>query len=92
MNPSAATGAPNGPPIRTNFVNPQADLNRRIGMPGGGVPSPLANRSAYKPPGPMKRPIDAGGGAVRPPLADVSNVQLDGGGAGDFKRARIEST
>jgi DNA repair and recombination protein RAD52 len=70
---------------RTNFVNPHQDVNRRIGMPAT-AQSPLANRSAYKPPGPatgVKRPADAmtagsgvppnTTGASRQPLADVSN-------------------
>ena len=43
-------------PPRTNFVNPQADKTRRVGMPTG-VASPLQNRSSYKPPQ-MKRPAD----------------------------------
>lgn len=43
-------------PPRTNFVNPQADKTRRVGMPMG-VASPLQNRGSYKPPQ-MKRPID----------------------------------
>lgn len=43
-------------PPRTNFVNPQADKTRRVGMPMG-VASPLQNRGSYKPPQ-MKRPAD----------------------------------
>lgn len=77
---------------RPNFINPNADMNRRIGMPGGGVPSPLANRTSYKPPGPAggKRPPEAMAGA-RPPLADVSNLPADGGGGGvEAKKARVE--
>ncbi|KAL9641148.1 MAG: hypothetical protein Q9204_000246 [Flavoplaca sp. TL-2023a] len=53
-------GAPPPPAVssasRPNFVNPQVDKGRRVGMPGG-VASPLANRSSYKPPQ-MKRPAD----------------------------------
>ena len=45
------------PPLRANFVNPQADQTRRIGMPGGAA-SPLANRTSYKAPGMMKRPAE----------------------------------
>jgi len=63
----------------TNFVNPQADINRRIGMPGGGIPSPLANRtSAFKPPAIAngKRGPET---QARPALLDVSNVR-DGKG------------
>ncbi|KAL2355700.1 hypothetical protein BJ546DRAFT_641870 [Cryomyces antarcticus] len=89
------SGNANGtaPPPRTNFVNPAADAGRRIGMPGAGVPSPLANRSAYKPPS-VKRPAPADA-AARPPLADVSNVVSDGaadsagGRGGDAKRAKL---
>ncbi|KAJ9619582.1 DNA repair protein rad52 [Taxawa tesnikishii (nom. ined.)] len=66
----------NGPGTmnRTNFVNPSADLSRRIGMPGGGTNSPLANRGAYKPPTAIKRPAPADTHA-RAPLADMSNMQ-----------------
>jgi len=46
-------------PPRTNFVNPQADKSRKVGMPVG-AGSPLQNRGSYKPPQ-MKRPADAGG-------------------------------
>ncbi|OCL09922.1 hypothetical protein AOQ84DRAFT_362845 [Glonium stellatum] len=75
---------------RPNFINPQTDANRRIGMPGA-AQSPLANRSVYKPPGPaigMKRSPES---MTRPPLADVSNIQMDNG-AGDgleAKRTRV---
>lgn len=85
---------PNRP---TNFVNPQADVSRRIGMPMGGQ-SPLANRGAYKPPGPagIKRgfPEGAGPAGGRPPLADMSNMQQnppqkDGGDGPDAKKQKI---
>ena len=63
----------------SNFVNPQADPARRIGMPPAAGQSPLANRGQYKPPGPavgavvgLKRGPD---GIARQPLADVSNGQ-----------------
>ncbi|KAF2004823.1 hypothetical protein P154DRAFT_484135 [Amniculicola lignicola CBS 123094] len=101
---SAAGGAGGGMPAsrpvnpsRTNFVNPHHDANRRIGMPGVGAMSPLANRGAYKPPGLV--------GVKRPPLQDVSNKENGGsgsagvamnGGAGaggeghDAKRQRLE--
>ncbi len=45
-----------GPPFRTNFVNPQADKTRRVGMPVGAA-SPLQNRGSYKPPQ-MKRTVE----------------------------------
>lgn len=47
------------PPIKTNYVNPQTDQVRRIGMPGGGA-SPLQNRNSYRPPQMMKRPLEHG--------------------------------
>ena len=42
-------------PRGSNFVNPQADMARRVGMPVGAA-SPLQNRGSYKPPQ-MKRPL-----------------------------------
>lgn len=90
--PNATNGGNVGPvPNRTNFVNPQADANRRIGMPGT-AQSPLANRGAYKPPGPAmgKRGPEA---IARPPLADLSNVQMDGGRDGvDAKKVKVAGT
>jgi DNA repair and recombination protein RAD52 len=95
--PIQNVGGPQPPPNRTNFINPQADANRRIGMPGP-MQSPVANRSAYKPPGPavgLKRGPEGNG---RPPLADTSNIQQqqqqeqqqgDGEGIADAKRQKI---
>ncbi|KAF2430723.1 hypothetical protein EJ08DRAFT_649514 [Tothia fuscella] len=84
----AGFGAP--PANRSmNVINPQADANRRIGMPGAGQ-SPMANRTAYK--APTMTGIKRGPeGLVRPPLADVSNGQQQqgDGGAGDEKRQRV---
>ncbi|KAL8766595.1 MAG: hypothetical protein Q9209_006660 [Squamulea sp. 1 TL-2023] len=88
-------GAPPAPLLspasRPNFVNPQADKARRVGMPGSGV-SPLANRSLYKPPQ-MKRPAE--GNLIqqpRPALGDVTsitvNVPPDAGDGGEVKRQR----
>ncbi|KAL9001187.1 MAG: hypothetical protein Q9169_000371 [Polycauliona sp. 2 TL-2023] len=92
-------GAPAPPPVavnpaaggRPNFVNPQADKTRRVGMPGGAA-SPLANRSSYKPPQ-MKRPAE--GNAIqqsRPALGDVTgttvNVAPGVGAGGDVKRQK----
>ncbi|KAL8731320.1 MAG: hypothetical protein Q9166_003544 [cf. Caloplaca sp. 2 TL-2023] len=78
------------PASRPNFVNPQADKARRVGMPASGM-SPLSNRNAYKPPQ-IKR--SAEGIAIqqpRPALGDVTsttvNVSADTGG--DVKRQRI---
>ena len=45
-----------GPQFRTNFVNPQTDNTRRVGMPVGAA-SPLQNRGSYKPPQ-MKRAVE----------------------------------
>lgn len=47
------------PPHRGAFINPQLDATRKIGMPTS--PSPLQNRTSYKPPG----PAIGGGGAKR---------------------------
>jgi len=86
----ANAGNPAPVPGRPDFINPQADANRRIGMPGA-AQSPLANRGAYKPPTAVgKRGPDAG---PRPPLADVSNVQTDGGRDGvDAKKVKVADT
>ena len=68
-------------PVRTNFVNPSADMNRRIGMPPSATSHTMQNRGTYKPPTPLKRP----------PLADVSNLQgMDG--ASDPKKAKLEQS
>lgn len=71
-------------PVRTNFVNPAADMNRRIGAPGG--VGGMQNRGQYKPPTAV--------GIKRPALADVSNTvnaqQMDG--AADAKKAKVEPT
>jgi DNA repair and recombination protein RAD52 len=77
------------PANRSNFVNPAMDAGRRIGMPGGMQQSPLANRSAYKPPA-MKRPLPAETAASRPPLADMSNVQQTDG-ASDPKKPKLDA-
>ncbi|KAL9605022.1 MAG: hypothetical protein Q9219_000210, partial [cf. Caloplaca sp. 3 TL-2023] len=50
----STTTSPTG---RANFVNPQADKTRRVGMPVG-TASPLSNRGSYKPPQ-MKRLAEA---------------------------------
>jgi len=76
------------PANRSNFVNPAMDASRRVGMPGGMQQSPLANRSAYKPPA-MKRPLPAENAASRPPLADMSNVQQTDG-ASDTKKPKLD--
>lgn len=66
----------------SNYVNPQADMNRRIGMPQQGRPG-FQGTSNYRPPTAVKRPA----------MADVTNThtaQLDG--ASDLKRTKIEDT
>ncbi|TLD22572.1 recombination protein Rad52 [Venturia nashicola] len=100
-NVAAQSGAGNPgmmPNRPTNFVNPQADVSRRIGMPMGGQ-GPLANRGAYKPPGPagIKRGLPEGTGTAggRPPLADMSNMQRnqaqqDSGDGLDAKRQKVD--
>jgi len=69
---------------RPNFINPQQDVNRRIGMPTTGQ-SPMANRSAYKPPGMVT-------GAKRQPLTDVSNKGTEANGREnhDAKRMKMD--
>lgn len=89
--PSPAVMSPAG---RPNFVNPQADKTRRVGMPMGAA-SPLSNRGSYKPPQ-MKRMADENSlQQTRPALGDVTsttvNVPSDSGG-GDAKRQRLSDT
>ncbi|KAF2770054.1 hypothetical protein EJ03DRAFT_350647 [Teratosphaeria nubilosa] len=72
-------------PVRTNFVNPSADIHRRLGAPSaaGG----MQNRVAYKPPTAV--------GTKRTALSDVTNntnmqgAQLDG--ASDAKKPKMEA-
>ena len=84
-----AAGAGNGlngatTPVRTNFVNPAADMNRRIGMPP--TAAGVQNRNAYKPPGANLNPNQ---GLKRPPLSDVSNLQAQMDGSDDVKRVKV---
>lgn len=82
----------------SSFVNPASDMARKIGMPAGGAASPLANRSAYKPPGPaaagMKRSYTSPAGVEpRAPLADVSNTAASGAMESEAaKKARVSET
>ncbi|MCJ1476691.1 DNA repair protein rad52 [Lambiella insularis] len=82
------------PPMRTNFVNPQADQARRIGMPGAAA-SPLQNRNSYKAPQMTnKRPAEDGTVHYgRPPLSDVTsasaNAPIDLNKV-DIKRPKLE--
>lgn len=71
----AATGS--GFSRSTNFVNPQQDNNRRIGMPGtpNYAMSPSANRGAYKPPSFANGNVPPNAlKRERPVLQDVSNT------------------
>ena len=72
---------------RANFINPQTDKLRRLGMPGGDAMS-LQNRGSYKPPS-MKRPIEMN--EARSALNDVTVASVNGasGDGGDMKRQRI---
>ncbi len=83
------SAAPSPVPNRSNFVNPQTDKTRRVGMPVGAA-SPLQNRGSYKPPQ-MKRPAETIG--TRQALGDVTlasvNASTDDGG--DVKRQRYGS-
>lgn len=74
-----------------NFVNPAADMNRRIGAPGapgGFIGGGMQNRSAYRPPTSV--------GVKRPALADVSNTANGNGvgqqmdGPADAKKAKVD--
>lgn len=86
----ANAGLASGPISRSNFVNPSADMNRRIGMPGGGM-SPAGNRGAYKPPTAVKRPAPVDNNTNgRPALTDMSNMQqLDG--PAETKKAKVDN-
>jgi hypothetical protein len=77
----------------SNFVNPNLDANRRIGMPGAPnyAMSPSGNRGAYKPP-----TFAAGVKRERAPLQDVSNTGATGNAAAgtegpDVKKQRVEA-
>jgi len=54
-------------------------MSRRIGMPPTAAAHTMQNRSAYKPPTPLKRP----------PLADISNIQ-QADGTGEAKKAKLD--
>lgn len=73
--PNTTHGMPGRVSAAPNYVNPTADMNRKIGMPGGG----MQNRGAYKPPSTTKRPA----------MTDVTNTYgVDG--ASDPKKAKVE--
>ncbi|KAL1655351.1 DNA repair protein rad52 [Didymella pomorum] len=78
----------------SNFVNPQQDTNRRIGMPGGGANfamSPSTNRGAYKPLS-INNPAANALKRERGALQDVTNAGPNGAATegGDAKRQRVE--
>lgn len=85
-------GGPSGMAGRSNFVNPSMDPNRRIGAPGA-MPSPMANRNAYKPPSILKRPAPTDGSNGRQALTDVSNMQQQqpADGVNDAKKPRVDA-
>ena len=83
-----AVGAPSQTALsRGNFVNPQSDKTRRVGMPMGAA-SPLQNRRSYKPPQ-MKRPVENSG--LRSALGDVTNVTSEAGGDGKRQKIGLEA-
>lgn len=87
---AAATGGDSTPSDKSDFVNPAADPNRRIGMPAGRQ-SPAMNRGAYKPPSNVKRPATGMSEPGRQPLGDLSNVQLNAtNGPIDAKRPKLD--
>ncbi|USW58305.1 Putative DNA repair protein Rad52/59/22 [Septoria linicola] len=66
----------------TNYINPAADMSRKIGMPQGA--GGFRNGTGYKPPSAVKRPA----------MTDVTNTYgADGAsdGGGEVKKAKIES-
>ncbi|KAL9640715.1 MAG: hypothetical protein Q9164_000110 [Protoblastenia rupestris] len=83
----APTAISNPPPRGPNFVNPQADKARKVGMPGQATP--LQNRGSYKPPQIVKRPnADSG----RLALGDVTSASVNVlaiNDCADIKRQRI---
>ncbi|KAF1928661.1 uncharacterized protein M421DRAFT_62791, partial [Didymella exigua CBS 183.55] len=89
----AANGGAAGFNRASNFVKPQQDANRRIGMPAGGpsyAMSPSANRGAYKPLS-INHPAANALKRERGALQDVTNAGPNGAAAegGDAKRQRV---
>ncbi|KAF2166762.1 hypothetical protein M409DRAFT_54552 [Zasmidium cellare ATCC 36951] len=71
-------GAPR--PTTTNYVNPSADMNRRVGMPPAGG---YQNRGGYRPPAPAAA-------TKRSAMTDVTNIhQMDG--ASDPKKLKTDT-
>ncbi|KAI4212538.1 MAG: hypothetical protein LQ351_004790 [Letrouitia transgressa] len=76
--------------VQPNFVNPQADKTRRIGMPTG-ASSPLSNRSSYRPPQ-IKRPTESSlVPQSRAALGDATSATINIGprDGGDCKRQKV---
>ena len=97
--PGVQSANPDQPISRaTNFINPQADPTRKIGMPVA-AQSPAPNRSSYKPPGMISSTSNAslpkrGPEQIsRVPLADVSNAHPEPGNLDgrDVKKSRMMS-
>lgn len=83
---AATTNGFNGAsrPTSANYINPQADMSRRIGMPQQGR-SGFQHAGGYKPPTAVKRAA----------MADVTNTHMANGqmdGAGDSKKQKLDST
>ncbi|PPJ58775.1 hypothetical protein CBER1_08229 [Cercospora berteroae] len=76
---NATSAAPR--PNATNYINPAADMGRKIGMPQGG--GGFRNSTGYKPPSAAKRPA----------MTDVTNT-YGGDGANEVapepKKAKVE--
>ncbi|KAL9613979.1 MAG: hypothetical protein Q9167_001528 [Letrouitia subvulpina] len=84
--------------VQPNFVNPQADKTRRIGMPTG-ASIPLSNRSSYRPPQ-IKRPTESSLVPIahvdylrqsRSALSDAASAKINIGprDGGDYKRQKV---
>ncbi|KAL7942160.1 hypothetical protein V8C42DRAFT_332718 [Trichoderma barbatum] len=76
--------------VRGSAMNPSLDHARRIGAPGGGLGSPLANRGQYKPPT-MKRTLPSEGNGPRAPLVDIPTNAGNGSSEDglDAKRQKV---
>ncbi|UKZ73058.1 hypothetical protein TrVFT333_000698 [Trichoderma virens FT-333] len=78
---------------RGNPMNPALDQARRIGAPGGGLGSPLANRGQYKPPT-MKRTLPNEGNGASGPRAPLVDIPTNAGNGSsedglDAKRQKV---
>ncbi|KAL9039108.1 MAG: hypothetical protein Q9214_005010 [Letrouitia sp. 1 TL-2023] len=76
--------------VQPNFVNPQADKTRRIGMPTR-ASSPMSNRSSYRPPQ-IKRPTESSlVTQSRAALGDATSatINISPRDGGDCKRQKV---